>query len=288
MECPENTNLPLFAYGIFKPGQLCYSRIKPFVEKYEKCEISGSLLERDGIPLIVENDHGEVVGYLITLKKGDEEKAYQSIAGIEPKKIYKWGVAESGNNIANVLYGRNPDKGSCHIHEGWKGEGCNIAAREWDGNKDPFFTQSLDLVREMLNESEKKEHEGAFGNYKELFRLQMAYTLLWSAIERYAGLKYHLGDQVMNKVSRIAEEECFIESLKCVVKEKRIIYRSDNLKKETLDLNNPKKAISYYYAVRSNSIHRGKNAIGDFRIVQSSLRELLEIFTKMLEDAFKE
>ena len=53
MKLPNNTGLPFFAYGIFKPGQIAHFRIKDLVENTKDAEISGSLKERDGIPLLI-------------------------------------------------------------------------------------------------------------------------------------------------------------------------------------------------------------------------------------------
>jgi len=115
----------------------------------------------------------------------------------------------------------------------------------------------------------------------------MAYTLLWSAIERYAGLKYHLGRNVNEKVFHIANENVFIDSLKKNVKSIRKIFSVTDLKKYTLDSNNPKGSLKYYYQVRSNVVHRGKAVTHDFDTVKSSLEELLAIFKDLLNEAFK-
>jgi hypothetical protein len=124
-------------------------------------------------------------------------------------------------------------------------------------------------------------------DFRALLRLQMAYTLLWSAIERYAGLKYHLGEKATRKVLQIADEKCFADTLKKIVQNKREVYSTTNLEKCTLDPDNPKKSIEYYYQVRSNAVHRGKAVVRDFDTLKSSLGELHAIFTDMLADAFK-
>lgn len=85
MNRPDNVTLPFSAYGIFKPGQLCYSRISDLVEKSTKCTVSGILMERDGIPLLIlESGHPNIKGYLIHFIVEEEDKAYDRIIGIEP------------------------------------------------------------------------------------------------------------------------------------------------------------------------------------------------------------
>ncbi len=76
--------------------------------------------------------------------------------------------------------------------------------------------------------------------HRNLFRLQMAYMLLWTAIERYAGLKYHLGKRVTDKVYKIADEKSFADALKKYVKKNRGIYSTVDLDNIRLILQTPK------------------------------------------------
>jgi hypothetical protein len=171
-----------------------------------------------------------------------------------------------------VLLGEREQRGSTDIED----------LREWDGKDDPLFKYGLKEVEAILNDNSNFDWE-----YKSLFRLQMAYILLWSAIERYASLKYLLGDEVCKKIFQIAKEKSFIESLKKNVSSVRTVFSAVDLEKYTLDPNNPEKSIRYYYQIRSNAVHRGKAVTCDFDIIKSSLEELLAIFKDLLEEAFK-
>ena len=51
MDLPANINNPFFAYGLFKPWQLCFYRIKDFVAKAIDGTVSGILKQRDGKPV---------------------------------------------------------------------------------------------------------------------------------------------------------------------------------------------------------------------------------------------
>ena len=52
METPSDSNLPFFAYGLFRPGQLGYLRLKPHVGRVESgWSLHGNLLDRDGLPI---------------------------------------------------------------------------------------------------------------------------------------------------------------------------------------------------------------------------------------------
>ena len=274
MGLPNKTDLPFFAYGLFKPGQLCFFRIKKLVKKSIHGTVDGILKERDGIPLLVNSNYSKVKGYLIYFDSYKENDAYHHIVEIEPDKVYRWDeVKVNGSVIANVLLGKKEQRGSSELEY----------FEEWDGKSDPYFKQGLEEIEAIL-----KDNSDFDWGYRSLFRIQMAYTLLWSAIERYAGLRYHLGNKVNKKVFRIVEEKCFTDSLKRNVKSVREVFSATDLEKYTLDPNDPGKSIKYYYQVRSNVVHRGKAVTRDFDTVKLSLKELLVIFRDLLNEAFKE
>ncbi len=272
-QLPVDTSLPFFAYGIFKPGQLCFYRISEFAEESIEGTVDGYLKERDGIPLLVlAKDCGSIYGDLIRFKNEEGCEAYSRIMDIEPEEVYRWErTIVNGSIYANVLIGKRAERGSTELEH----------VNEWDGKNDPYFKQGLEVVDEILRENSNFDWD-----FKSLLRLQMAYALLWTAIERYASLKYHLGKQVTHKVYQIANEESFANALKKVVSDKREVFDTVKLNKVTLDPNNPKKSLEYYYQVRSNSIHRGKTVVKDFDTVKKSLEELLEIFRIMLQNSF--
>ena len=123
---------------------------------------------------------------------------------------------------------------------------------------------------------------------KPLFRLQMAYTLLWSAFERYASLRYHLGHKAMEKIIQIADEPAFGRALGEIASGQREVFSTTDLAKYTLDPDQPVKSIKYYYQVRSNSVHRGRAAARDFDTISKSLEELLGIFRRVVRAAFED
>ena len=172
----------------------------------------------------------------------------------------------------NILIGRRELRGSSDLEY----------IVEWDGSNDPYFKQGIEEVENILHENQKFDID-----FRSLFRLQMAYSLLWSSIERYTGLKYHLGKDIVEKVSQLAKEVYFSSALKNVVSERREVFSTTDLKKYTLDPDNPQKSLKYYYQVRSNSIHRGKAVVHDFNTIRSSLIELLAIFKIVLNKSFK-
>ncbi len=272
MNLPSKLEAPFFAYGLFKPGQLCFFRIKDLVKQISDSEVEGYLKERDGIPLLIKGDHSTIKGVLIDFIDGCEKEAYERIIEIEPHKVYRWEEVTVSNNVeANVLIGRKEHRGSTDLEH----------LTEWDGKEDPFFMDSIDVIEEIL-----KNNMELGQDHKPLLRLQMAYALLWSALERYAGLRYYLGKNVYEKVMHIAEEEKFAQSLMKHVKVQREVYDAADLSKYTLDGNDAGKSLKYYFQVRSNVVHRGKAVHRDFHIMKSSLDELLKIFKDLLDDAW--
>lgn len=270
MEHPPNIDQPFFAYGLFRPGQLAFFQLREFVRTVtDPAQVAGSLLLRDGLPIIDPSGCGFVKGALVTFLPERAAKAYDRISAMEPDKHYRWHEGQVNDKPANVLVGRSPQKGSVPCEED-----------EWSGWNDPLFTAALDVVEETLKSQDFN------WDLKPLFRLQMAYLLLWSSIERYVSLRYHLGDKVTKKVDQLAHESAFAESLRRYVKDCREVYRADRPdQKAVLDPKSPDKAVHYYYQVRSNITHRGKGAVWDYDLLKSSLVELLPIFREVLKAA---
>jgi hypothetical protein len=270
MERPKNMDLPFFAYGLFKPGQLAYFQLRELVSHVsEPAQVAGSLLLRDGLPIIDPTGHGCVNGALIRFHPERAGEAYDRISAMEPDKHYRWDEASVDGISSNVLFGRSPRKGSVP---------CETA--EWNGWDDPLFKAGLDVVEETLVSDDFE------WDLKPLFRLQMAYLLLWSAIERYVSLRYHLGDKVSEKVRQLAQEQAFADGLLNHNVEKREVYRADQPSERlVLDPQSPTKALNYYYQIRSNITHRGKGNVRDHERVNKSLKELLAIFRDILKAA---
>ena len=271
MRHPANINLPFFAYGIFRPGQIGYFQIKDLVDQViDPFQISGSLLIRDGLPIIDPAGYSDVKGALIQFIPDRAGEAYDRISALEPDNHYRWDIAKTDGQEANVLFGKSPRKGSIHCDE-----------IDWNGWGDPLFTSALDVIEEILERNEEFNFD-----LKPMFRLQMAYLLLWSAIERYVSLRYHFGRRVTEKINHLTREESFVKGLFNYVNENREVYRSDHPdQKVILDRENPEKALNYYYQVRSNITHRGKGVERDHERVLKSLRELLLIFRGVLKQA---
>lgn len=274
MELPPNTELPFFAYGIFRPGQLGFFRIKHYVQSVEPAIVQGELRIRDGLPIADPDGRGKIPGTILFFEPKSFAEAYKSITKLEPGSQYIWGQTSAEGKNVNILWGKSPLKGSYLLEE------------EWDGKQDPLFRTALKVVEETLKENETFEWD-----LKPLFRLQMAYLLLWSAIERYVSLRYNLGEKkATKKVEHLAEESAFAEGLRRHVSDPRVVFSAGKPteKKYFLDANEPKESLYYYYQIRNNITHRGKGAVEDFQRLKMSSKELLAIFREVLQQAFRD
>jgi hypothetical protein len=277
MNSPTDLTLPFFAYGLFRPGQIAYFQIRDYVRTpIIGANVKGRLLIRDGLPILDPNGNKTVDGSLLHFRDGDAPAAYEQIVGLEPDKHYRWGTARINGESANMLLGISPDQGSVSLEE--------TDEHEWDGWNDPLFTTALDVVQDTIRSNTVAERD-----MKPLFGLQMAYLLLWSAIERYLSLRYNLSDRVMGKVKKLSMEPAFLIAVKTHVKRKHSIYRADRpAEKGILDPKSPELAASYYYQVRSNITHRGKGVFRDHETLLNSTTELLTIFCYVLAEAKKD
>lgn len=284
MKPPSDLTLPFLAYGIFRPGQLAFFQLADFVRDIvDPVGVPGRLLVRDGLPIVELStaDVSVIDGAMLSFQPGTEDLAYERIADMEPDAQYQWRTVKFDVGVVNILVARRPARGS----DRWDFE----THEAWDGWTDPVFTDALEVVDETLASS------GAFdpSDMRPTFRMQMAYLLLWSSIERYLSLRYHLGPKTdtsrlttFGLVKKLAEERAFADALKRQVTRTDRIYRADNpADHEDLDPTDPKKSVEYYYQVRSNITHRGKGVVRDHRTIASSLDELLGIFRVMLKEA---
>ena len=277
LNSPDDINLPFFAYGIFKPGQLAYSIIENHIETKIYKEIPYKLFERDGIPFLDIKEMSEkekknpdipmAKGYLIDFKEEHRQQAYDDISGIEPRKYYRW--LNNKNRSFNVLVGKNPTKSNPRL----------VEDGNYNAKQDVYFTRALALITDEMKKYKVSTE------FEDFFKLQRNYILLWAAIERYNSLKYGEGNKTENN-NKLAKEPFYKRAFEKYVTEKREIFRTDKLKTPIkLDPSEPEKSMNYYYAVRSNVVHRGKSVIETDEItLRKSLLELLNIFQDVLEE----
>lgn len=268
---PDNIELPFFAYGFFKRGERAHHQIKAFVTSVSPENLPGRISVRDGLPLYQTGVNGVVPGDVFNFN--EPQHAYSNICEFEPKEQYQWGTATTDTGkLVNVLLGRSPDKASEPI------EG------NWSSSDDPVFRFALDAVRKVVHEyggqfrSDPPEHV----DWIRFFRLEMAYLLLWSILERYTAFRYGPVVDPTKRIKKLGKESVFAKALYSVERKDNVVDARDPRDKYGLDRDNPEKSVLYYYQIRNNLSHRGKGAWKEADRLRLALEELTAIATALV------
>lgn len=285
---PENFNfkLPFFAYGIFKPGQLAFSKISKYVKNIKKTKLSHKMILMDAMALVtMEKDYeNPITGYLIYFNDEDAEEAYNVISETEPNKIYKWNTLETEDDPAHVLIGNHPKIDSSFRE----------IITNYNGAKDPFFKDAIQIIeKEIINiKKNKRDFSLAKNKYESLFKLQLNYLLLWAIIERFSVLKYGKKNSSLNNEEFASEKQFknfirdnFQHRDKSDLYYNRSVFSPKKFKDIHFDKEDCNSIISYYYTIRCNVAHRGKE-LNEVSAVYVALNELLTIFKEILKDTF--
>lgn len=297
---PPDTESPaFFTYGIFKPGQLGYLRIKDNVEDTELGTVGGQLYERNGAAVLDATEAGTVGGFVLLLR--DPKSTYRKIGRVEPEDQYEWKKVEvdlqdehQGDSLeANLLIsetGITPREREIHDRH------PDLRCQWWDGSDDPLFTHALTRIEEILVNAPEALDKGDPETLneceaKKLFDLQMGYQLLWTAIERYLLLRYAEEGTVRRRDrNKLAGEKSFQKGVE------RYLNRNTNgilnlqypgNEPSILEKEDPEAVLDFYWQLRNNVTHRGKGVRMEYDLLRNSLDELLQIFTEVLDSAFE-
>ncbi len=281
MKPPADMSLPYFDYGLFKPGELAFKQIEKFLQiPPEPIAVPDlTLLLRDGIPLLIPRKiDNPVWGVVLRFREETSDEAYQVISNFVGQIQYNWGTIDFGEHwIFNALWGTEPDQGA-----------DETPFHNWTVRNDPIFREGMAVIGEVIEDENRGSLYIRSDRWETLFKLQMAYLLLWSAIERYCYFAYGLNLSPKEKRDSLAAEDIFKDALKTVLKKaehstKRRVYNFYDINRLVrLDYYKARSSIEYYYIVRNNIAHRGKDEDRDFEIIKYSLIELNEIFQIVL------
>ena len=272
LSLPPDTSLSFIAYGSFKPFELRFHSIKEYVLKTEPIIISGMMREKDGIPIFESSTYFAFSydAYLLYFVPGKEREAYQAIAETEPEAYYEW--SELGGNT--ILVGKPDLKGTTEYLE-----------PSWTFRNDPYFEYGLKACEFISKTPVNSTNGQAFSDYFPFFSSSSAYMLLWTIIERFCAIKYgNIGPSA--KINSLVNDPMIDwKPILNKIERSDTIYRSDREDYYLiLDKNaGPKKVLDYYYGMRSNMVHRGKDVFGDVDKIQHALKELEFIFKEILK-----
>lgn len=264
-----NLNLPFIAYGSFKPGELRFNLIEEYVKDFEKIKIQGLMEEKDGIPIFKKNNEGYMSftyeAYVLNFKSEHSKFAYEKIILSEENTFYDWDIFEN----KNILIGKSKLKGTNPFYE-----------EVWTFKNDPYFKSGINAAINIF----QIEKSDTLLEFYPFFKKSAAYMLLWTVIERFCTLKY--GNLTPHqKLKKLADDTRINwEEILSNISRTDSIFRSDRVN-ELLILNKNKSALKnldYYYGIRSNMVHRGKDAFVDSIRISESFIELKTIFDKIL------
>jgi hypothetical protein len=289
---PDNTELPFFAYGIFKPNQIGYHVIKDLVKSFEGKSIDNyEQFLRDGLSFIIKTkEPGSLNGYKINFKSDNALEAYFEISNKEPNNLYKWEIIEN----MNALVAKDKDG----IDKHFQGDIDEII-----GWNDPYFHIGLEVITQQKFDNKNMNYEvnskwDVRDFFAEMIFVQMKFLLAYSMLERLAFLmtSFQSGS---NQVSNVLADNSFVqaailklydelhEKVQC---EKREVYSTERKStskgekvifsfKDSIEQKDFKKIIKFYYQLRNNITHRGKSVgriSDDLKIYLSELTSIIK------------
>lgn len=275
LDLPRRVDLPYFAYGLLQPGELAHRQLDGLLTAVRRAEVNGTLRVRDGIPLLAAAGSETIHGWVLEFRS---VAGYRAVVHFEPAKLYRWEEITTVDGVtANTLMGAT-ETGSHLLHDD-----------HWTGSEDPVFVHGLGVVREVVDGPEGRVPFESLPpealDWVRFFRVQMAYLLLWSAVERYLALAYGPDLDPAKKLNALGRDEAFARALSDTVTQPRRVYESRSRESAGLDPAKPSRSAEYFYVVRSNLSHRGKGAWSEAELVRMALHDLFEIFRTMLSNA---
>lgn len=284
---PADKTLPFFAYGLFKEGEIGFERISEFVKFVENAKFpDGALLERDGLPLLVNTKdpeasdffYGGVSGDIIIFEHEKSEQAYKRISEIEPDSQYIWGVVE----ILQMDSGMEPCRANALLAKR-PGIGTNpIYSSSWNISDDHFYSDVIAFCRQKASDDSNA------------ITKQAALLMAWSALERISAIKYSLKANSERRIAALGKDQAFVRALASTERKLgqshpfRPIQDTRSTRKRSQRVflfSKPDEAIDYLYQVRNNITHRGKGGYeADLPVIVASLDVLVLTIENLLGD----
>lgn len=147
---------PFFAYGIFKEGQLAYSKIEDFTEQIEPADIPRKLYIRDGLPVIIGEDDENYNTKGDKIYFNEKKKAYEIISNTQPGNIFKWDTKVIGDETFNILITENIEGTFVNVDK----DGNYLD--DFDGSDDPFFSRVPSFIDDELKKIDVEDDDSIF------------------------------------------------------------------------------------------------------------------------------
>lgn len=284
LDLPPRLDLPLFVYGLLKPGEPAYhDRLEELVAAARPATLTGVLRYRDGLPLLDADAHaeGRVAGVVLTWVPGEEERAYATVSAFASRHEHRWlateAVLDGGQAVpVNVLRGRRPRRGS-----------SSESYREWSSAAEPAFSFALATVRAAVVADAVDPFPAAgpedTATWARFYRLHGAYLLLWAVVERFALLVSGPSQPAMGRLDRLDDDPRFRSCAVAagVAPSGKAADSADPYKRVKADGSG---AVYCWYALRSHVGHGRRSPSVDGVLVRRALVELHDTFRLHLAD----
>lgn len=277
MDRPPDFDAPLFAYGALKPGEFAHAQVAKHVSTSTLAMLADhGLRSRDGLPLLVESPGARVRGAL--LRFDDAQAAYEVVCQFEPRKHYRWApegvtvVCDDREVRANALLPRKPRAGADLEH-----------VEEWYTADDPVFTAGLPAAAEIAHPWVWMPHDENGFPWEGFFRVQAAYLLLWSVVERVAALRFGPALDPMRRINNLGDLPSmrhWLAAAQVRMTERRVVDSRDPGDGVSLR-DDGSNAWGYWYQIRNNLSHRGKGSVRDRKIVNEAFIDVHDV-TRLL------
>lgn len=282
---PIDKNLPFFAYGFFKKGELAYNLIKNSVDgEPVEDRVRGELYNKDGIPIFVEKFRSpySIGGNVIRFATA---KGYEQVRSIEPGDLYKWDVITTmGGEEVNILVAKSAEPAGAELYE----ESSEI---DWSSRHDRLFKDGMEhLYNNYFNPIVNKEWQRGKSMQHKFFELQMGYVFLWTIVDRYCSFKYSLSAKNLgDKYRQFAKDKIFYSCYRRIPPEVRvglISSSTDVTMDESDNRRGAQKLMDNLYTMRNNAVHRGKALDMDFVKLEKGFLNLYSIMHKVFSEEF--
>jgi len=313
---PQNQELPIFTYGMFKKGEIASHRFRKLKNLIYKPAIVKDYIIKaiGGFPVAVYLPGCEIKGYILSCN--NNRNIYTRIRPYGPGKIYEWITVtatlpndetvpvnilvadETTDDSANKIYYINT----------WEDQILDYdEIPEWHTKNDTLFQggmkyleakyfntlcrplhnrdQTYNIAIKHLSDSNGQDtgNHSCFSDQQtricELFELQMGYTFLWSIIDRFCSFRYSIQNTQKGNVNSLQNDPVIKEAIKLI--DWYWLNREDIAVHSFQDSKvrnfNKHKCLSFYYQVRNNSVHRSKDNINDYMFLRNCFLELFVI-----------
>lgn len=297
LSVPENTNLPFFAYGFFKPHELAYNQIKEYCDgSAEEAYVYGRFYEKDGAPILRlddrENERNKVIGAIIKFIRSEQERAYKVISDMEPPALYRWERSRVYKNRQEVEVNILVYAGDSTANGSVPGaELIEEEIADWKCRQDPLLDKGMAYLRrkyfqplvEVQCDTDRRHSIHSDEFYEDIFQRQMAYVFLWTIIDRYKSLKYGLDLDIGEGNRKLAANHCWKEAIQKI----NVILRNRPIDLITRGINSRgtqlgESLMDRFYSIRCNAVHRGKAVNDDEGILTQAFMLLYPIMSYII------